>query len=248
MYDLKDKVVIITGGSRGIGKACVLAFAKAGANVVFTYNKSKDEAGKLCVEVQKIGVDCLNLQADVRDYNQCRAVVEQTLEKFKVLDIVLNNAGITKDKALMMMTLEDWKDVIDTNLTGTFNMTRAAITTLLKQKKGCIINMSSVSGITGLARQTNYSASKAGIIGFSKALAKEVAAYNIRVNTVCPGFINTEIVAGLHENIKTEILNTIPVKRLGEVEEVASLCVYLASDKAGYITGEVVKIDGGLAI
>jgi 3-oxoacyl-[acyl-carrier protein] reductase len=184
----------------------------------------------------------------VRDYNQCRAVVEQTLEKFKVLDIVLNNAGITKDKALMMMTLEDWKDVIDTNLTGTFNMTRAAITTLLKQKKGCIINMSSVSGITGLARQTNYSASKAGIIGFSKALAKEVAAYNIRVNTVCPGFINTEIVAGLHENIKTEILNTIPVKRLGEVEEVASLCVYLASDKAGYITGEVVKIDGGLAI
>lgn len=248
MEELKAKTAIITGGSRGIGKACVLAFAKEGANVVFTYSKSKKEADDVLAAIKKIGANALSIQADVRDYNQCRVVVEKTLEKFKELDIVLNNAGITKDKALMMMTLEDWKDVIDTNLTGTFNMTRATITTLLKQKKGCIINMSSVSGITGLPRQTNYSASKAGIIGFSKALAKEVAAYNIRVNTVCPGFINTEIVASLHENIKKDILNTIPVKRLGEVDEVASLCVFLASDKANYMTGEVVKIDGGLTI
>ncbi|MDP2922870.1 MAG: 3-oxoacyl-[acyl-carrier-protein] reductase [Candidatus Omnitrophota bacterium] len=248
MDDLKEKTVIITGGSRGIGRACCLAFAKAGANIVFTYNKSKKEAEELTGEINKLGVNCLSIQTDVRDYNQCRSVVEKALERFKELDILVNNAGITKDKALLMMTLDDWKDVVETNLGGTFNMTRAAITTLLKQKKGCIINMSSVSGIVGLARQTNYSASKAGIIGFSKALAKEVAAYNIRVNAVCPGFINTEIVASLHENIKKEILNTIPVKRLGEVDEVANLCVFLASDKANYITGEVIKIDGGLAI
>lgn len=248
MDDLKEKTVIITGGSRGIGRACCLAFAKAGANIVFTYNKSKKEAEELAGEINKLGANCLSMQTDVRDYNQCRSVVEKALERFKELDVLVNNAGITKDKALLMMTLDDWKDVVETNLGGTFNMTRAAITTLLKQKKGCIINMSSVSGIVGLARQTNYSASKAGIIGFSKALAKEVAAYNIRVNTVCPGFINTEIVASLHENIKKEILNTIPVKRLGEVDEVANLCVFLASDKANYITGEVIKIDGGLAI
>jgi 3-oxoacyl-[acyl-carrier protein] reductase len=248
MLDLKGKTVIITGGSRGIGRACVLAFAQVRANIVFTYNKSKEKADELFGEVEKLGVSCLSLQIDTRDYEQCRMAVEKTLAQFKSLDILVNNAGITRDKALIMMALDDWKEVIDTNLGGTFNMTRAAITTLLKQKKGCIINMSSVSGITGLARQTNYSASKAGIIGFSKALAKEVAAYNIRVNAVCPGFINTEIVNALHENIKKEIVNTIPVKRIGEAEEVADLCVFLASDKASYITGEAIKIDGGLAI
>jgi 3-oxoacyl-[acyl-carrier protein] reductase len=248
MDELKGKIAIITGGSRGIGRACVLAFAQAGAKIIFTYNKSVEEANALTAEVEKIGTTCLSLQIDVRDYNQCRSVIEKALEQFKEIDILINNAGITKDKALLMMTLDDWKDVIDTNLSGTFNMTRAAITTLLKQKKGCIINMSSISGIVGLARQTNYSASKAGIIGFSKALAKEVAPYNIRVNAVCPGFINTEIVSSLHENIKKEILNTIPVKRIGEAKEVADLCVFLASDKASYITGEAVKVDGGLAI
>jgi 3-oxoacyl-[acyl-carrier protein] reductase len=184
----------------------------------------------------------------VRDYNHCRKLIEKTLEHFKQLDILINNAGITKDKALLMMTLDDWKDVIETNLGGVFNITRASITTLLKQKKGCIINVSSVSGLVGLPRQTNYSASKAGIIGFSKALAKEVAAYNIRVNVVCPGFINTDMLGSLREDFKKEIINSIPVKRFGEAEEVAHLCVFLASDKAKYITGEAIKIDGGLAI
>jgi len=147
-----------------------------------------------------------------------------------------------------MMLPEEWKEVIDTNLNGTFNMTKAAIITFLKQKKGCIINMSSVSGLVGLVGQTNYSASKAGIIGFSKALAKEVAAYGIRVNVVCPGFIETDMVSSLRDDIKKEVLKTIPLKRLGTAEEVASVCAFLASNKAGYITGEVIKIDGGLAI
>jgi len=248
MADLKGKTAIITGGSRGIGHACCLEFAKAGANIVFTYNKSEVEAKALEETIKTLGAGCAGIKTDIKDYNQCRQVVEQALARFGQLDIVVNNAGITKDKALMMMTVEDWREVVDTNLGGTFNMTRAAITTFLKQKKGCVVNMSSVSGLTGLPRQTNYSASKAGIIGFSKALAKEVAAYGIRVNVVCPGFINTDMVSGLRDDFKKEIINTIPQKRLGEASEVALLCAFLASDQAAYITGETIKIDGGLAI
>lgn len=248
MYDFKGKVVIITGGSRGIGRACCLAFARSGANVVFTYHKNKIEADKLKKELKNLSPDCLSLRIDVRKYQECRKVIEEALKKFKKIDILINNAGIIKDKALVMMALEDWQEVIDTNLGGTFNMTRAAITTFLKQKKGVIINMSSVSGLAGISRQTNYSASKAGIIGFSKALAKEVAPYNIRVNVICPGYINTDMLNLLREEIKKEIIKSIPVKRLGRPEEVADFCVFLATDKAGYITGEVVKIDGGLAM
>ncbi len=248
MSDLRGKTVIITGGSRGIGKACCLEFAKQGANVVFTFNKSQKEADDLVVEIKKFGVDCLSLQTDVRDYDQCYAVVQKTLEHFKQVEILVNNAGIKKDKALFMMLAEEWKDVIETNLYGTFNMTKAAIITFLKQKKGCIINMSSVSGIVGLVGQTNYSASKAGIIGFSKALAKEVAAYGIRVNVVCPGFIETDMVGSLREDLKKEILKLVPLKRLGTPEEVALICTFLASEKASYLTGEVIRVDGGLAI
>ena len=248
MSGLNKKTVIITGGSRGIGRACCITFAKEGASIVFTYNKSEEQAKEVVKELKKIGVESLSLKADVKEYDQCRKVVEDTLKKFNKLDIVLNNAGIIKDKALMMMTQDDWKDVLDTNLGGTFNMTRAAITTLLKQKEGCIINMSSVSGVIGLPRQTNYSASKAGIIGFSKALAKEVGAYNIRVNVVCPGYIDTDMVGGLREDIKKQIIDFIPEKRFGTADEVARVCVFLASDKANYITGEIIKIDGGLAM
>lgn len=248
MKDLKNKTVIITGGSRGIGKACCFAFANAGANIVFTFNKSQKEAEELTAQIKNLGVECLSMQADVRDYNQCRSVVEKAIERFKEIDVLINNAGITKDKAFFMMLPEEWHDVINTNLNGTFNMTKAAIITFLKQKKGCIINMSSVSGIVGLPGQTNYSASKAGIIGFSKALAKEAAAQNVRVNVVCPGFIETDMVGLIREDIRKEILKNIPQKRLGKPEEVADLCVFLASDKAAYITGETIKVDGGLAI
>jgi len=248
MIDLKNKVVIVTGGSRGIGKAICLVFAQLGAKVVFTYYRSKKEADKVKQEIKKMGGKCLSIQANVRDFEQCRAVVEKTLKKFKTLDILVNNAGIIRDKALFMMTIEDWKQVIETNLIGTFNMTRSAITTFLKQKRGCIVNISSVSGLVGTPRQTNYSASKAGIIGFSKALAKEVAPYNIRVNVICPGYIATDMVTSLREDIKNNILNSIPLKRLGTSQEVAWLCAFVSSDKANYITGEVIKIDGGLAI
>lgn len=243
---MEKKVAIVTGGARGIGKACCLALAKSGVNIVFTYNKSKKEADNLKKQLKDSGVDCLGIQTDITDYNQCRQVVEKTLEKFEFLDILVNNAGIIRDRALAMMMLDDWKEVIDTNLNGMFNMTKASIITFLKQKKGCIINISSVSGLVGVPRQTNYSASKAGIIGFSKSLAREVAAYNIRVNVICPGYTDTDMLAGLHENIKKEILDKIPMKRLAKPEEIGDLCDFLASDKAGYITGEAIKIDGGL--
>ena len=246
--EIKDKVVIITGGARGIGRACVEVFSSLGAKVVFTYKRSKKEANRLKREIKEKNGSCLCIQADVKDYQMCREVVEKTLKKFKKIDVLINNAGIIKDRALVMMNHEDWGEVIETNLGGTFNMTRATITTFLKQKKGCIINISSVSGLTGIARQTNYSASKAGIIGFSKALAKEVASYNIRVNVICPGFIDTDMLRGLKEEMKKNIIESIPLKRLGKPQEVAWLCVFLASDKANYITGEVLKIDGGLYI
>ncbi|MFH1441870.1 MAG: 3-oxoacyl-[acyl-carrier-protein] reductase [Candidatus Omnitrophota bacterium] len=247
MDGLDKKTVIITGGSRGIGRACCAAFAKAGANVAFTYSKSKKEAEDLEVELSKLNVEYLSLQADVKDYEQCRQVVGKTIEKFGRLDVLINNAGITRDKALFMMAPEDWKEVIDTNLSGVFNMSRAVITGFLKQKSGCIINMSSVSGIIGLPRQVNYSASKAGIIGFTKSLAKEVAGYGIRVNAVCPGFIETDMVKVLKAEHRDEIIKNIPLKRMGQAQEVADLCVFIASDKAKYITAESIKIDGGLA-
>lgn len=248
MPELKDKVVIVTGGARGIGKACCRAFAAEGANIVFTYNSSEKEALELKTELEKTGGKAVFVKADVREFDQCKKVVEETLKEFQQIDIVVNNAGITRDKALAMMEPSDWKDVIDTNLGGTYNICRAAIYTLFKQKSGCIINISSVSGITGLPRQTNYSSSKAGIIGLTKALAKEVAGYGVRVNCVCPGFIQTDMVSGMKEELKDTFMKTIPLKRFGKAEEVANLCVYLASEKASYITGEIIKIDGGLAI
>lgn len=248
MKELRKKVAIITGGSRGIGKACVLSFVERGAKVVFTYKKSTKEANNFVKEIKALRGEALALKADVREYNTAQEVVKKTLAKFKKIDILINNAGILRDKALFMMTAEEWEEVIATNLGGTFNMTRAVITTFMKQKKGCIINMSSISGLVGRGRQTNYSASKAGIIGFSKALAKEVASYNIRVNVVCPGFINTEMIDTLPKEKKDNLDTLIPLRRIGEPEDVANLCVFLASDRASYITGEVIKIDGGLAI
>ena len=248
MKELKKKVAIITGGSRGIGRTCCVAFASQGANIVFTYNKSLNSANTLKKELIEYNVKIIAAKADIRKYNECQAVIKKTLNSFGKIDILVNNAGIVKDKALFMMKPDEWQDVVDTNLNGTFNMTRAVITSFLKQKSGCIINMSSVSGIIGLARQTNYSASKAGIIGFSKALAKEVASYGIRVNVVCPGFIDTDMLKSIPEEKRKELINLIPLRRIGTSQEVAQLCAFLASSKASYITGEVIKIDGGLAM
>jgi len=245
---VNNKTVIVTGGARGIGKACCIAFAKEGANVVFTYNKSTKDAAALKKQIQQENAKFLAVQADVRNYEQCRAVVEKAVKKFGRIDVVINNAGIIRDKVLFMMQEEDWQEVICTNLGGTYHMTRAAIVSLLKQKEGCIINISSVSGITGLPGQSNYSASKAGIIGFSKALAKEAASCNVRVNVVCPGYINTDMVGYMNDETAKKLSASIPLKRFGDPREVADLCVFLASDKAKYITGETIRIDGGLAI
>ena len=244
----KNKVAIVTGGTRGIGRAVVLMLAKDGANVAFTYLKSALDAETLVKEVENLGRKCKAFQMDVRDFEKAKELVEKVKQEFSGLDILVNNAGVTKDKALMMMTKEDWQEVIDTNLGGLFNVTRSAIVTFLKQKSGNIVNISSVSGIIGLARQANYAASKAGIIGFTKALARETGPYNIRVNAVAPGFIETDMVSGLKEEYKTELKKRIPLERFGNVEDVAGVVKFLLSEKSGYITGQTIVIDGGMSI
>ncbi|MDD5027694.1 MAG: 3-oxoacyl-[acyl-carrier-protein] reductase [Candidatus Omnitrophica bacterium] len=244
----KDKVAIITGGSRGIGRALVLMLAQEGADVAFTYAKSVQEAEALSLEVKKLGRKVLALQMDVADFDKAKELVEKVKENLGSLDILVNNAGIIRDKALMMMTKDDWREVIDTNLNGTFNVTRNAIVTFLKQKSGLIVNITSVSGVAGMSRQTNYAASKAGIIGFTKSLAKEVAPYNIRVNAVAPGFIETDMISGLKDEFREGLKKKIPLSRLGRVEDVAAAVKFLLSEAADFITGQTVIVDGGLFI
>ena len=241
---LKDQVAVITGGTRGIGKAIVEAFAREGAKVVFSY-LSNDSLAK------KIEEDLPNTKGfklDVRDLSAVQAWRENILDAYGSVDILVNNAGIIKDKALMMMTREEWDEVIDTNLNGTFNVTRSFIVTFMKQRKGNIINISSLSGIIGIARQTNYSSSKGAMIAFSKSLAKEVAGYNIRVNSLAPGFIDTDMTRDLKEAYVKEIMPQIPAGRFGTAEEIAKTALFLASDESGYITGEVIRVDGGLGM
>lgn len=245
---LKDKIAIVTGGTRGIGREIVLMLASEGADVAFTYLKSSQEAEKLVSEVKGLGGRCLGVAVDARDFEKAKEFIEKVKAEMGGLDILINNAGITKDKALMLTAKEDWRDVIDTNLTGLFNMTRNAIVTFLKQKNGNIVNITSVSGIIGMARQTNYASSKAGIIGFTKSLAREVAAYNIRVNAVAPGFIDTDMTAGLKQGHKEEIEKSIPLGRLGTAEDVARVVRFLLSDSADFITGQVIIVDGGLSL
>ncbi len=245
---LRDKVAIITGGTRGIGRAIVLELANHGANIAFNYNKSIEEAKELVQEVEKLGGRALACQADVRDFSAVKEMIDKIKNHYGSLDILVNNAGITRDKALAMMDENDWKDVIDTNLTGVFNCSKAIIFHLMKQRSGNIINISSVSGMTGLPRQVNYSAAKAGMIGFTKSLAKEVCSYNIRVNAVAPGGIETDMLYALSEKYRNEMCSSIPMGRFGLSEEVAKVVSFLLSDGATYITGHVIPVDGGLAI
>ncbi len=245
---VKNKTVIISGATRGIGRAIAVKLAGEGANISFNFIKSSKEAEDLEKELKKLNVNVKSFQVDIKDYNAVKTWVDDTRESFKGIDIVINNAGVTRDKALALMDPSDWSEVINTNLDGTFNLTRAAIITFIKQKSGAIINISSVSGITGLPRQTNYSTSKAGMIGFTKSLAKEVAPYNIRVNAVAPGFIETDMLKDFKEEHKNQIIKQIPLNRLGRPEEVAELVNFLVSENAGYITGQTFVIDGGLAI
>jgi len=226
----------------------VLALCNEGADCAFTYSSNRAAAESLTEEVHRTGRRALPVQLDVRDFEGAKTLIEEVKREFGRLDILVNNAGITRDKSLMMMSHEDWSEVIDTNLTGTFNTTRACIITFLKQKSGNIVNISSVSGIHPLAGQVNYVAAKAGVIGFTKSLAKEVAPYNIRVNAVAPGFISTEMTAALGEKARDKFLKMIPLQRFGTPDEVAKVVLFLLSDKSQYITGQTIQLDGGLGI
>jgi 3-oxoacyl-[acyl-carrier protein] reductase len=243
---LKNKTAIISGATRGIGRAVAGELAKEGVNISFNYLKSKEEAERLKEEFSPLGVKVKAYQIDIKDYHAVNRWVIDTKDYFGALDIVINNAGIIIDKALALMEQKDWQAVIDTNLNGVFNLTHSAIITLLKQKSGTIVNITSLSGIIGLPRQTNYAASKAGIIGFTKSLAKEVGRYNIRVNAVAPGFIETDMMKDLKEDYRETMLKQIPLGRFGRAEEVAKVVKFLVSDDANYITGQTVIIDGGM--
>lgn len=246
--ELKEKVAIVTGGSRGIGREIVLALAREGCGVAFNYSKNRSLAEDLIKQTQSGRPKVTANQVDIKDFAAVKSWIEQVKKDFGRLDILINNAGIINDKALMLMEQKDWQEVIETNLIGVFNVTRASIVTFLKQKSGNIVNISSVSGITGTSRQTNYSASKAGIIGFTKSLAKEVAGFNIRVNAVAPGYIETDMLLNLKQDYKQNLLNSIPLGRFGLAKEVANAVLFLLSEKAAYITGQVIVVDGGLSM
>ncbi len=245
---LLNKVAIVTGGTRGIGRSIVIALAKEGADTAFTYVKNPALADSLVDEVKEVGRRALPAQMDVRDFENAKIFVDKVKEEFGKIDMLVNNAGINRDRSLMMMTKEDWSVVIDTDLTGVFNTTRACIITFLKQKSGNIVNVSSVSGIHPLAGQVNYASAKAGIIGFTKSLAKEVAPYNIRVNAVAPGFIETDMTAIFDEKYRIRLNESIPVGRFGTPDEVARSVIFLLSDESQYITGHVMQIDGGMGM
>jgi len=243
---LRDKVAVVTGGTRGIGRAIVFELIQNGAKVLFTYLKSDESAGIIMDEIKELRGESEAIKADVRIYDEAKKTVEEAINKFGKIDILVNNAGITKDKSLMMMEPSEWIDVINTNLTGYFNMAKACIVTMMKQKSGVIVNISSISGVVGMPRQVNYSAAKAGEIGLTKSLAKEVASYGIRVNAIAPGFIETDMVKNLKQ--KDELMKMIPFSRFGKPEEVAKVVTFLASERSAYITGQVIKVDGGIAI
>ena len=243
---LENKTSIITGASRGIGKGIALSFAQHGSNIAFTYNNSVDAAKELESELIKLGVKAKGYKSNAADFDQAQELVDHILKDFETVDILVNNAGITKDNLLMRIVEEDFDKVIEVNLKSVFNMTKAIQKIFLKKRFGSLIHMSSVVGLKGNSGQSNYAASKAGIIGFSKSIALELGSRNIRSNVVAPGFIETEMTNSLTEDILKKWKEGIPLKRGGNVEDVANACLFLASDLSKYITGQVLQVDGGM--
>lgn len=243
-----NKVAFITGATRGIGKSIALKLASCGYDIAINYRTENDDLTELLNEIKGFNVRCIAVCGDVSDFEACTNMIKQIISEFGKIDVLVNNAGITRDMLLMRMKESDFTDVIDVNLVGTFNITKNVIPYMMKQKNGRIINISSVVGITGNAGQTNYSASKAGIIGFTKSLAKEVGSRNILVNAVAPGFIQTDMTNILKDEIKQELIKNIPLKRFGNATDVANVVKFLASEESSYITGQVINIDGGMVM
>lgn len=241
-----SKVALVTGATRGIGKQIAITLSKEGYDLIINYRKGNDELQELKKQIESNNSQCLLVQGDVSNFEDCEKFVKQGIEKFDHIDVLVNNAGITKDMLLARMKEEDFKQVIDVNLIGTFNVTKNVISYMMKARSGRIINISSVVGVSGNAGQTNYSASKAGIIGFTKSLAKEVASRNILVNAIAPGFIETDMTSVLKDEVKQAIAKNIPLRRMGSAEDVANVVKFLASSDSSYITGQVLNVDGGM--
>ncbi len=242
------KVVFVTGGSRGIGKAIALKYAQNGYNVVINYVSDKTNVEELKKKFEELKVECLIEKADVSKSEEVEQIVKKTIEKFKKIDVLINNAGITRDGLLMRMKEKDFDKVIEINLKGTFLVTKSVIPYMLKKRDGKIINLASVVGVTGNAGQCNYSASKAGIIGFTKSIAKELASRNIRANAIAPGFIDTDMTSVLSDEVKDSINAQIPMKRMGTAQEIANVAYFLGCEESSYITGQVINIDGGMVM
>ena len=244
---LKDKVALITGGARGIGKAIGLVYAKEGADIVIA-DVNLEEAEKTVKEIELLGRKALALTMDVTDYTKVEEVVNKILDKFAKIDILVNNAGITKDNLLLRMSQLEWDAVLNVNLKGTFNCIRAVSRVMIKQRSGKIVSIASIIGLIGNPGQANYSASKAGIIALTKTAAKELASRNINVNAVAPGFIQTDMTAKLSEELKQKMLSNIPLNKLGTADDVAAVCLFLASEDSSYITGQTIVVDGGMVM
>ncbi len=242
------KVALITGATRGIGKQIAIKFAKEGYDIAINYRKENEELSNVKAEIESYNVKCLAVQGDVSNFDDTKRFVDEVINEFGAIDVLVNNAGITKDMLILRMQKEDFESVINVNLIGTFNVTKNVVPYMMKKRSGRIINISSVVGISGNAGQTNYSASKAGIIGFTKSLAKEVASRNILVNAVAPGFIETDMTSVLKDDVKAKIAKNIPLRRMGTADDVANVVKFLASDDSSYITGQVLQVDGGMVM
>lgn len=245
--NLKEKVAIVTGSSRGIGKAIALELVQSGAKVVIS-GRNQERIELVLKQIEGMGGEAISVSADVSKMEEASNLINKTLEKWERVDILVNNAGITRDRLIIRMTNEDWQEVLNTNLTGTFNCIKSVTRQMMKQKNGSIINITSVVGIMGNVGQANYAASKAGIIGLTKTVARELASRNITCNAVAPGYIETELTGELDEKIKENLRQQIPLERIGTIEDVAKVVTFLASDNASYITGQVINVDGGLLI